>query len=86
MPPLNLKQQFVLLVAAIVLCALCLFVPWAYTSAGNIMPAGYALIFAPPQPEFLHDNYSVRIDRSRLLLGLAAVFFAATVAFYLARQ
>jgi len=75
------KQIRILIVAGAIFVGMGLFPPWTHTfnaeSGHHEKPAGYALIVAPPKPEFHKAFFGVRLDISRLLIQWV-VLFAAT--------
>jgi hypothetical protein len=84
-----------LIIAAVLFLLTCLFPPWQYTADINgsdgfhsHRPAGYAIIFSPPQPQ--GDNYmgrqygfGVSMDFSRLLMEWAILGVATGMVLFL---
>jgi hypothetical protein len=50
----NRNQKRILLVSMVIFIVMSLYPPWQFVSHGVTHPAGYGLLFSPPQPQ-LHD-------------------------------
>lgn len=77
------------LLGLLVFALMGLIPPWQYTftpegAATATKPAGYHLLFEPPEPERRHALAGVRIDVSRLAIQWAIL--AAIIGVFLTRR
>lgn len=84
-------QMKIALASVICLVFLAIYVPWTHTlhATGEYgrhveQPAGYALIFYPPEPRNL--AWGVKVDVSRVLIPMAVVVCATIGGFVLAAE
>lgn len=83
---MNKSQKTILVLVATLLCCNFLFPPWIHTyqQAGISQvhrPAGYASIFAPPEPRNEYRRDGVVMDTSRLVVQSLVVLIAGGAAF-----
>ena len=76
----KMKDQTIMIIAAVLFIAACLFPPWEYTADHNgnngfhtRKPARYSLIFTPPNPENDSPLFGVQIDISRLIIEMVVI-------------
>lgn len=75
---MNSKQRIVILLGIFVLFVNLMFPPWDYTFQTEgisrvAKPAGYALLFAPPQPRQVSARHGVALGTSRLVLQTVCI-------------
>ena len=75
----------------LLLAATGLYPPWVYTlspkgAATTTKPAGYHLLFSPPEPERRGPLAGVRIDLSRLAIQWAVLAACVGIAFALTHK
>lgn len=75
---MNGYQRFTAVLAIIIITLSSIYPPWEYTFQDQgisqvTKPAGYHLIFLPPEPESSYENYGVRIDFDRYLIQIIGI-------------
>lgn len=89
---MNSKQRIVILAGMVVAVLIGLFPPWDYVydytrmgifGIARIEPAGYHLIFLPPNPPV---SYSAKLSIARLLIQWVILGIAVTGTFFLFRD
>jgi hypothetical protein len=83
---MNEKQQKILRIGLIIILLMGIFPPWTYTlntdKVNSESPAGYALIFSPPETQYKASAaFGIKIDITRLIIQWVVVG-AATFAFF----
>lgn len=86
---MNNKQVAIIGGAVAIIILMGLFPPWTYTLHTSRIqrerPAGYSLIFSPPEPERDAPAFGVRIDVTRLTIQWLLVMFAGGLGVLLVR-
>lgn len=85
---MNGYQKFLAIITIILATASTIYLPWEYTFQDQgisqvVKPAGYHLIFSPPEPQSFLNNFGVRVDLSRCLIQLLGVGIFFGGGFYL---
>jgi predicted GNAT family acetyltransferase len=83
-------QMWIILAGIASLALLAAYVPWTYTihltERQSEKPAGYAFLFAPPQPEHNNPGCGVKVDLPRVIIPMGAVVCATIAGAYLTRE
>src|SRR5262249_40476623 len=80
-------RSIVIYAGALALAISLLFPPWVYTfqtpGMGQVrVPAGYALLFAPPLPRYDNGRDGVELDAWRLLVQTGLILVVGAVAWW----
>lgn len=81
---MNIAQKVVLVIYALVVVALCIYVPWMVAVREFEQPFKYGVIWSPPQ--YRESRNPIAIDIRRLGVEIFAVSVVAGVSFFISKS
>ena len=86
---MNKKQRIISIVGVVIIFLMGFIPPWKYIENNSTtyseMPAGYYLIFSPPEPDE-EEITGVELDMSRLAVQWITILFVMGAALYLSQE
>ena len=86
---MNKKQKVISVIGVVLIVIMGCIPPWKYIDDSPMgyreIPAGYSLIFAPPEPDG-EEYFGVKLDMSRLAVQWITSLFVMAAALYLTQE